>query len=219
MHTDAARPAPRTSVGGQVRSLLSLGLPLIDHGSHIVPVMIGDPDQYYLLGSTFGYGFVVRLGDMHARTKTGKAMQAVSEDKDTSALMGIGGGAMHVPFLSYCGVPVKRAIATAAAVGLPLSVSATIGYVLGGLDESGLPAASLGYVNLPVFASIVAASLVFAPLGAVLAHRLPDQLLRRLFAVFLFGLATRNAADGLSADVNFDVGTLLMQLLDSRIIQ
>ena len=110
-----------------------------------------------------------------------------------SALMGIGGGAMHVPFLSYCGVPVKRAIATAAAIGLPLAVSATIGYILGGLDESGTPAGSIGYVNLPVFGGVVAASLIFAPLGTTLAHRLPDLLLRRLFAAFLFLLASRMA--------------------------
>jgi uncharacterized membrane protein YfcA len=108
-----------------------------------------------------------------------------------SALMGIGGGAMHVPFLSYCGVPAKRAIATAAAVGLPLAVSATIGYVIGGLDEAGTPSGSLGYVNLPVFGGVVAASLLFAPLGATLAHKLPDLLLRRLFAAFLFVLAAR----------------------------
>lgn len=112
-----------------------------------------------------------------------------------SALMGIGGGAMHVPFLSYCGVPVKRAIATAAAVGLPLASSATIGYIIGGLDEPGIPPGSIGYVNLPVFGGVVAASLLFAPLGATLAHKLPDMLLRRLFAVFLFLLASRMAYD------------------------
>ncbi|MCB1791671.1 MAG: sulfite exporter TauE/SafE family protein [Gammaproteobacteria bacterium] len=110
-----------------------------------------------------------------------------------SALMGIGGGAMHVPFLSYCGVPVKRAIATAAAVGLPLSLSATLGYIVGGLDEQGIPPASIGYVNLPVFGGVVGASLLFAPLGATLAHKLPDLLLRRLFAIFLFALASRMA--------------------------
>lgn len=108
-----------------------------------------------------------------------------------SALMGIGGGALHVPFLTYCGVPVKRAIATAAAIGLPLAASATVGYVLGGLDEAGMPSGSIGYVSLPVFGGVVAASLLFAPLGAILAHRLPDLLLRRLFAAFLFLLAAR----------------------------
>ena len=110
-----------------------------------------------------------------------------------SALMGIGGGALHVPFLSYCGAPVKRSIATAAAVGLPLSVSATLGYIVGGLDELGIPPASIGYVNLPVFGGVVGASLLFAPLGATLAHKLPDLLLRRLFAAFLFVLASRMA--------------------------
>lgn len=108
-----------------------------------------------------------------------------------SALMGIGGGSMNVPFLSFCGVPVKRAIATAAAIGLPIAASATLGYMLGGLNQDGLPPASLGYVNFPVFGGIVAASLLFAPLGATLAHKLPDRLLRRLFAIFLFVLASR----------------------------
>ncbi len=110
-----------------------------------------------------------------------------------SALMGIGGGAMHVPFLSYCGVPVKRAIATAAAVGLPLALSATAGYIIGGLNEADTPPGSIGYVNLPVFGGVVAASLLFAPFGATLAHKLPDLLLRRLFAIFLFVLASRMA--------------------------
>ena len=105
--------------------------------------------------------------------------------------MGVGGGSLNVPFLSYCGVPIKRAIATAAAIGLPIAISATLGYILGGLNEENLPAASVGYVNLPVFGGIVVTSLLFAPLGATLAHKLPDQILRRLFAIFLFILATR----------------------------
>ena len=110
-----------------------------------------------------------------------------------SALMGIGGGALNVPLLSYCGVALTRAIATAAAVGLPLAVSATIGYVIAGLDETGAPPGSVGYVNVPVFLSIVATSLLFAPLGATLAHKLPERLLRRFFAAFLFILASRMA--------------------------
>lgn len=110
-----------------------------------------------------------------------------------SALMGVGGGSLNVPFLSYCGIPIKRAIATAAAIGLPIAISATIGYIVGGLNEENLPAGSIGYVNLPVFGGVVAASLIFAPLGATLAHKLPDLLLRRFFAVFLFVLACKMA--------------------------
>jgi len=108
-----------------------------------------------------------------------------------SALMGVGGGSLTVPFLSYCGVPIKRAIATAAAVGLPIAISAALGYILGGLNEQNLPSGSIGYVNLPVFGGVVAASLLFAPLGATLAHKLPDQVLRRVFAIFIFVLAAK----------------------------
>jgi len=112
-----------------------------------------------------------------------------------SAMMGIGGGALHVPYLSWRGVPVKNAIATAAAIGFPLAVASTIGFVTTGLNEQGLPPHSLGYINLPAFGGIVAASILFAPLGARLAHALPDKLLKRGFAVFLFILAVRMAYD------------------------
>ena len=112
-----------------------------------------------------------------------------------SALMGIGGGTLHVPYLSRYGIPVKQAIATAAALGLPLAVASTAGFVVTGLDETGLPEQSLGYVNLPAFAGVVGASILFAPLGARLAHSLPDKLLKRVFALFLFILALRMAYD------------------------
>jgi uncharacterized protein len=106
-----------------------------------------------------------------------------------SALMGIGGGAMHVPYMSWCGVPVKQAIATAAAIGFPLALASSIGFVVTGLNESNLPPHSIGYVNLPAFGGVVAASILFAPLGARLAHRLPDQVIKRVFGTFLFILA------------------------------
>jgi uncharacterized protein len=112
-----------------------------------------------------------------------------------SALMGIGGGALHVPYLSWCGVPVKKSIATAATLGLPLALASTTGFIITGLDETTLPPHSLGYINLPAFAGVVGASVLFAPLGARLAHRLPDKLLKRTFAIFLFLLALRMAYD------------------------
>lgn len=110
-----------------------------------------------------------------------------------SALMGIGGGTMSVPFLSYCSVPIKRAIGTAAAIGFPIAAASTLAFVVAGQNEPGLPAGSLGYVHLPAMATIVLASFVFAPLGARLAHALPDSVLKRAFAVFLLILATRMA--------------------------
>jgi uncharacterized membrane protein YfcA len=112
-----------------------------------------------------------------------------------SAMMGIGGGALNVPYLSWCGVQVKQAIATAAAIGFPLALASTIGFIFTGLDEPNLPPHSLGYINLPAFAGVVGASILFAPLGARLAHQLPDRVLKRTFAVFLFILAIRMAYD------------------------
>ncbi len=112
-----------------------------------------------------------------------------------SAMMGIGGGALNVPYLSWCGVQVKQAIATAAAIGFPLALASTIGFIITGLDEPNLPPHSLGYINLPAFAGVVGASILFAPLGARLAHQLPDRILKRTFAVFLFILAMRMAYD------------------------
>jgi uncharacterized membrane protein YfcA len=110
-----------------------------------------------------------------------------------SALMGIGGGALHVPYLSWCGVPVKQSIATAAAIGFPLAVASTAGFIITGIDEPDLPIHSLGYINLPAFAGVVAASILFAPFGARLAHQLPDKIIKRIFALFLFMLALRMA--------------------------
>ncbi|MEJ2609074.1 MAG: sulfite exporter TauE/SafE family protein [Candidatus Thiodiazotropha sp.] len=110
-----------------------------------------------------------------------------------SALMGVGGGVLNVPYMSWCGVPVRQAIATAAAIGFPLALASSIGFVITGLDEANLPPHSLGYVNLPAFGGVVGASILFAPLGARLAHQLPERVIKRLFAVFLFVLAIRMA--------------------------
>lgn len=165
-------------------------------GAWLADVIPGDALYLAFIAFLFAVSLQMALGRVAAHRGLPGAAGLASASTAVgivSALMGIGGGAMHVPLLSYCGVPVKRAIATAAAVGLPLAVSATIGYIVGGLDEAGIPPGSIGYVNLPVFGGVVAASLVFAPLGATLAHKLPDLLLRRLFAALLFVLAGRMA--------------------------
>jgi hypothetical protein len=107
-----------------------------------------------------------------------------------SAMMGIGGGVINVPFLTYCSVPIKRAIATAASIGLPLATVSAIGFSISGHNEPGIPPASIGYVNLPIFASVVASSILFAPLGARLAHALPERTLNISFSIFLFIMAS-----------------------------
>jgi len=108
-----------------------------------------------------------------------------------SALFGIGGGSLSVPFMTWCSVPVKRAIGTSAAIGLPIAVGGAFGYIVAGWNEPGLPPWSFGYVALPAFAGIVVASTAAAPLGARLAHRLSEAMLRRIFAVFVALLGLR----------------------------
>jgi uncharacterized membrane protein YfcA len=108
-----------------------------------------------------------------------------------SSVLAAGGAFLSIPFLVRCNVPLKRALGTAAANGFPIAAAGTIGYVLNGWRQPGLPEATLGYVYLPALALIVAASMPLAPLGARLAHRLPVKKLRIVFALMLFAIALR----------------------------
>jgi uncharacterized protein len=108
-----------------------------------------------------------------------------------SALLGIGGGTLTVPFLAWCNVPLRRAVATAAAVGLPIALAGAAGFMTAGWGKTGLPPGTTGYVHWPAFAAIAAASVLAAPLGARLAHTLPTTVLRRFFAVFLAALGAK----------------------------
>ncbi len=106
-----------------------------------------------------------------------------------SALVAIGGGSLTVPFLTWCNVKLPRAIGTSAAVGLPIAIAGAIGYVINGWSTQGLPSAALGYVYLPALLLMAPFSILTAPLGAKLAHKLPVKLLKRVFAFMLMGLA------------------------------
>ena len=110
-----------------------------------------------------------------------------------SSLVGIGGGTLFVPFMTWCNIRLHQAIGTSAAIGLPIAVAGTVGYIANGLLASGLPPYSLGFIYLPALAAIVAASVLTAPLGAKLAHRLPVNKLKKLFALLLYTLALRMA--------------------------
>lgn len=108
-----------------------------------------------------------------------------------SSLMGIGGGTLSVPFMTWCNITVHHAIGTSAAIGFPIAVAGTLGFVLTGQHLQGLPPYSVGYVYLPALFGIVAASMLTAPLGAKLAHLLPVQKLKRIFAVLLLLVGTK----------------------------
>ena len=102
-----------------------------------------------------------------------------------SGLVGIGGGTLSVPYLSWHNVPIKVAVGTSAACGFPIALAGMTGFLLVGLSDPASPPAASGYILWPAFLAIVLGSVFAAPLGAKLAHRLSSPVLKRLFAVFL----------------------------------
>lgn len=108
-----------------------------------------------------------------------------------SSLVSIGGGTVVVPFLIWCNLPLRRAIGTASAIGFPIAVGGTIGYIFIGAHLDDLPAPHLGFVYLPALLWTATASFITAPLGAKLAHSMNVNVLRKLFALVLIGLATK----------------------------
>jgi uncharacterized membrane protein YfcA len=108
-----------------------------------------------------------------------------------SSLVGIGGGTLSVPFMMWCNMTIHHAIGTSAAIGFPIAIAGTIGYIFNGWSNQSLPAFSMGYVYLPALLGIVVTSVFTAPLGARLAHGLPVDRLKRVFAMLLLVVATR----------------------------
>ena len=107
-----------------------------------------------------------------------------------SALVGIGGGSMTVPLLVWRGVRPVRAVGTSSACGVAIALASAAGYAAHGPAPGSLPAGSWGYVFLPAAVGIALASVLTAPLGTRLAHRISGRALRTLFAVFLVLVGT-----------------------------
>ena len=116
-----------------------------------------------------------------------------------STLMGIGGGTLTVPTLSIFSYPVRRAVGTASVIGLIIAIPGTLGYIINGWGEEGLPVYSLGYVNLAGMVAIAFTSMWFAPLGARTAHTIEPSTLRKLFGLFLAITAAKMTFDFVTA--------------------
>ena len=102
-----------------------------------------------------------------------------------SALLGIGGGTLTVPYLSWQQIGIRQAVATAAACGIPIAISGALSYIIMGYYDPRLPAYALGFVYWPSTLCIGLVAILTVPTGVMLAHRLPTHLLRKIFAVCL----------------------------------
>ena len=108
-----------------------------------------------------------------------------------SSLAGIGGAVLTITFLTWFNVKIHEAIGTSAAVGFPIALAGTVGYIATGMLDHDLPKWSVGYVYIPAFIGIAITSFLVAPIGAKLAHRLPVESLKKVFMVFLLVLAIK----------------------------
>lgn len=107
-----------------------------------------------------------------------------------SAVVGIGGGSLTVPLLIWLGAAPVRAVGTSSACGVAIALASAAGYIGFGPSPGTLPTGSVGYVYLPAAVGIALASILVAPLGTRVAHRLSGMALKRVFALFLIAAGT-----------------------------
>lgn len=162
----------------------------------VIGTLLGSHVPGNILKSMFGILLILVAAHMllTARYKTsftdrmpGNGVQSglATAVGSVAAMLGIGGGTLVVPILNLYSYPIHRAVGTAAVFGFVISVPATVGYILSGWGLPGLPAVSSGYVNWLGFAALVPATMLFAPVGVRLCHRLNVTRLKQVFAVFL----------------------------------
>jgi len=108
-----------------------------------------------------------------------------------ASLMGMAGGAILVPILTYFGTPLRHCIGIATVCGVMVALFGSLGYIISGFGNELLPVWSLGYVYLPALSGIALTSSLFAPVGVKYAAKVPVQTLKKLFAIFLIIVAMK----------------------------
>ena len=108
-----------------------------------------------------------------------------------SAILGIGGGTISIPYLTWRQVPMTQAIGISAAIGVVIAITGTISTLLKPMASSTLPDYTYGYIYVPGVVGVLCTSLIFARIGAHYAHKLPQEKLRKVFALVLIGLALK----------------------------
>ena len=136
-------------------------------------------------------GFGIKPSAQRSLPDTAGMVASGSVIGTISSLLGIGGGTLTVPFLLWCNVNIRKAVATSSACGLPIAVAGTATMIITGWNYPRLPEGTTGYVYWPVVVMISIASVCAAPLGARFTHTLPVDILKRVFAVVLAAIGIR----------------------------
>lgn len=121
----------------------------------------------------------------------GKQFGAGSIIGAVSAMVSIGGGAMTVPYLLWHNIDIKKAIGTSAAIGFPIAVSGSLGFMVNGWHETNLSSLQIGYVYIPAVIIVTLTGFFTAPLGVKFADKLPVKVLKKLFGLLLLGLSIK----------------------------
>jgi uncharacterized membrane protein YfcA len=172
-------------------------------GSALAVRIDGDTLRWIVAGYCLLAAAQLTFGGVHAAVHAGAApvpqgarMTAAGVGIGAvSAVVGIGGGSMTVPLLVWRGVAPVRAVGTSSACGVAIGLASALGYALHAPDGA-LPQYALGYVYLPAAIGVAAASVLAAPYGVRLAHRLDGTSLKRVFALFLVAVAVGLAVGG-----------------------
>ncbi len=113
-----------------------------------------------------------------------------------STMMSIGGGAFITMLMTLYDRPLKQGIGTSSGFGPIIAVPGMIGFMWAGwsaMQAGGLPAGSVGFVNLIAVALVAPLSVWTAPLGARVAHGVSKRTLEVAFGCFLLLVALRFA--------------------------
>lgn len=108
-----------------------------------------------------------------------------------STILGIGGGTISIPFLTWRGHKMKTAVGVSATLGIPIALAGTLSYIYNGMNVPGLPEYSLGFIYLPAVGGVVLTSSFFARIGARLSNKLPQEKMKKGFAIFLMIVAVK----------------------------
>ena len=106
-----------------------------------------------------------------------------------SAMVGIGGGAMNVPLMNMMGIKIHQAVGTSASMGFMIALPGTIGFIVSGWEKPNLPEFSFGFVHWLAALCIGFMTVIFAPLGAAISHKLNTKKLKQVFGIFLLVVA------------------------------